>query len=326
MPLAHETLSPGEAVLTAEFIDFLRNASAARYPSGVMRRFNQSRHAGCVDAEFTVLPGLPEELRVGLFAQSRTCRAWVRFASAASTSDRERDVRGMSISVKGVPGANLTPGISSQDFVLNSHPVMMASGVTEFLALLRANEAGGFQRAWYFLTHPKAARVALASRQHHTSHLEIPYWSTTPYLFGEGRAVKYVVRPSSAHKSILPAQLTDNYLRDRLRSHLASSEASFDFMVQFQVDERRTPIEDASVEWPAEVSPYRGVARIRIPPQDIDSPGRMESCERTAFNPWHALAEHRPLGGMNRARREIYSALARFREERRSGSQPPGGA
>jgi hypothetical protein len=32
-----------------------------------------------------------------------------------------------------------------------------------------------------------------------------------------------------------------------------------------------------------------------------------------AFNPWHSLAEHRPLGGMNRARREIYAAMAEFR-------------
>jgi hypothetical protein len=58
------------------------------------------------------------------------------------------------------------------------------------------------------------------------------------------------------------------------------------------------------------------VARIVIPRQDIDAAGRDAQCEQTAFNPWHCLAEHRPLGNMNRARREIYTAMAKLRAER----------
>ena len=34
------------------------------------------------------------------------------------------------------------------------------------------------------------------------------------------------------------------------------------------------------------------------------------------FNPWHSLMAHTPLGGMNRARREIYRAMAEFRRSR----------
>jgi hypothetical protein len=57
------------------------------------------------------------------------------------------------------------------------------------------------------------------------------------------------------------------------------------------------------------------VARIRIPTQSIDDPGRTTQCEQTAFNPWHCLPEHRPLGSMNRARREIYRAMAQYRTQ-----------
>ena len=99
----------------------------------------------------------------------------------------------MSISIADVPGENLTPGSRSQDFVLNSHPVMVAPDAREFLALLEANEAGGLRRVLYFASHPALARIGLAARQHPTCHLDIPYWSTTPYLFGSGRAVKYIV-------------------------------------------------------------------------------------------------------------------------------------
>ena len=43
----------------------------------------------------------------------------------------------MSIKVRSVAGENLTPGETAQDFVLNSHPVMMAPGTREFLELLQ---------------------------------------------------------------------------------------------------------------------------------------------------------------------------------------------
>ncbi len=100
--LAEETIAPDEAALTADFISFLKEASAKRHPTGTVPRFNQGRAAGCVDAELTVPPGLPAELQVGLFARPRTYRARIRFASAASQSDREKDVRGMSIKVADV--------------------------------------------------------------------------------------------------------------------------------------------------------------------------------------------------------------------------------
>ena len=314
--LAEEIMAPDEAAVVGEFITFLREASARRYPTGVIRRFNQARHSGCVEAEFTVLDTLPPEHRVGLFARPRTFPAFIRFANAASVSDREKDLRGMSIKVRSVDGDNLTPGETAQDFVLNSHPVMTAPGTREFLALLRAVEAGGLTRAFYFLSHPKATRVALAARQNPPSHLDISYWSTTPYLYGEGRAVKYIARPHATRKHDPPRRLTDTYLRDALISHLAHSDATFDFMIQFQTDSKTMPIEDASVEWKEQDSPYIPVARIRIPQQKLDSAERETACEQVAFNPWHAIAAHRPLGNFNRARRDIYNAMAGFRESR----------
>ena len=311
--LAEETVAPDEAAVTAEFIAFLKDVSIKRHPSGVMPRFNQGRAAGCVHAEFVVPTDLAPDLRVGLFAQPGTYPARIRFANASSRSDTDRDTRGMSIKVSGTRGANLTPGTSDQDFILNSHPVMMVGGTRDFLALLRAVEAGGVRTALYFLTHPRAAAAAAASRQHASSHLEIPYWSTTPYLFGAGRAVKYIARPASPQRTPLPSPITGNYLAERLASHLASQEAVFDFLVQFQTDARRMPIEDASVEWRERDSPYRRVAQIRIPRQ---APASADACEQLSFNPWHALTEHCPLGDFNRARREIYRVMAEFRLRR----------
>jgi hypothetical protein len=86
-------------------------------------------------------------------------------------------------------------------------------------------------------------------------------------------------------------------------------------MIQFQTDSHRMPIEDASIEWKEEDSPYVPVARVHIPPQSADDAALQAEGERMAFNPWHCLEEHRPLGNMNRARRRIYEAMAAFRAE-----------
>lgn len=313
---AEEVVSPDEAAVVASFVKFIEEASARRNPTGTVKRFNQGRAAGCVQAEFTVLDSLTAEHRVGLFSAPRTYTAWIRFANAASKTDREKDVRGMSIKVSGVAGENLTPGETCQDFVLNSHPVMVAPNTREFLEAMKALDAGGFQQARYFLTHPRAALIGLRARRQPPSHLDIPYWSATPYLFGPGRAVKYHVRPASGVVSSVPANLTDTYLTDALKKRLSQEDAFFELTVQFQTNARTMPIEDASVEWSERESPYVPLARIRIPKQAIDQGDTESRCESIAFNPWHALPAHRPLGNMNRARKEIYRAMAAFRGRR----------
>ena len=313
--LAQETIAADESATIAQFIAFLQESSARRprAPGAPIGRFNQTRAAGCVDAEFAVPPDLPAPLRVGLFAQPATYRARVRFANATSTSDRERDIRGMSVKVFGVAGENLTAGVTEQDFVLNSHPVMMAADARTFLELLQANEAGGLRRILYFIAHPKAARIARAAQQQPTCHLDIPYWSATPYLFGEGRAVKYRMRPAPGQRPSAAATGTASYLTDALRMRLAAGEAVFELGVQFQTDADHMPIEDASVEWPMDAAPFQPVATLRIPSQRFDSPEQVSHCETMSFNPWHALVPHRPLGSMNRARRAIYDAMSAFR-------------
>jgi hypothetical protein len=98
---------------------------------------------------------------------------------------------------------------------------------------------------------------------------------------------------------------------------LSQADATFDFCVQFQTDPEKMPIENAMVEWDEKASPYRKVATIRIPQQAFESFDQMGLAETIAFNPWSSLQEHQPLGGMNRARRAIYTELAKLRHAER---------
>jgi len=84
--------------------------------------------------------------------------------------------------------------------------------------------------------------------------------------------------------------------------------------VQLWADAERQPIEDASIDWPVSISPYRTVATIRLPRQDAYGTERVRYFdERMTFRPAHSLSVHRPLGSVMRARLQVYEALSAFR-------------
>jgi hypothetical protein len=85
-------------------------------------------------------------------------------------------------------------------------------------------------------------------------------------------------------------------------------------MVQVQADPFLMPIEDATVKWPEDVSPYVPVARLRLLPQRFDSDEQLAFADVLRYNPWHSLPEHKPLGNSNRARKQMYWELARLRQ------------
>ncbi len=77
------------------------------------------------------------------------------------------------------------------------------------------------------------------------------------------------------------------------------------------MNEATTPIEDASVDWP---TAYTTVARLTLPRQDTALDAALaKQVEAAVFDPWQALAAHRPLGDVMRARRVVYFASQKGR-------------
>jgi hypothetical protein len=96
---------------------------------------------------------------------------------------------------------------------------------------------------------------------------------------------------------------------------LNARDVEIDFRVQLQTDPFLMPIENAAVLWPERLSPRVSVATIRIPRQVFDSPAQINFEKRLSYNPWHCIAEHRPLGNQSRARKRMYLALSKFRHD-----------
>ena len=84
-----------------------------------------------------------------------------------------------------------------------------------------------------------------------------------------------------------------------------------EFMVQFQEDPNRDLIESTAIPW--RKPQFRTVARLHIPVQDFNSADHQQFDESMTFNPWHCWPEHRPVGGINRARRDVMRAIQEFR-------------
>lgn len=320
MHKAFETRESNEAALIAEMIAILQRKMAHDYARGETRRDAHPKTVGLVRGSFRIEPELPERFRVGLFATPASFECWVRASNSSGKvqSDAIADARGLAIKLLAPHGKKVAADTPlGQDFVLLSSPVMPLGTIALFRdAVYYTIESSPLLLAAKFaLTGHALALLGLVGlRIQPSSPLDIQYWSTTPYLFGAERAVKYSLLPTSKRRSEKPDKPGEEYLAEAMQAHLAKHEASFDFCVQLQA--KGMPIEDASQRWDERKSPFVKVATLTIPAQKFRTAQRQELAERLAFAPDHALPEHAPLGGLNRARGKIYKALAKFRHKR----------
>lgn len=298
------------AVVTAMIETQVRTAAI----SPPARRDAHPKAHGCVSAQVRVLGELPAPLRTGLFATPGVYAAWIRFSNGSGKlqADRIGDARGMAIKVMGVAGS----ASGTQDLIVINHPVFFVRNAVDYIAFQRAtNPAGFFFPGWnpfQFRLHELLAALAVTRRKVSTP-LNTTYWSMTPFLFG-AVPCKFSVRPVGA-PSMFEDRSTPNFLHDNLAKALNAADAQFDLCVQRQTDAKSMPVEDPTIPWSETAAPFVPVARITIPRQSFDRPVRIAFGENLSFTPWHGLPEHRPLGGINRARRAVYETISRVRHE-----------
>jgi hypothetical protein len=322
-----ETIPPDEASTIQDFIARDKRAHNAAYPAGtkpVLRRVHAKSH-GLVTARFTVESNLPKKYRVGVFAEPRTFDAVVRSSNGARTvgPDTGADARGLSIKLFDVPGTKLLddePDATTHDFVLLNHDVFFirnAADFSEFFGkLLRWGHPGFFIVS---LFPPRLrfheAKIIFESTRAVENPLAIRYWSESPYRLG-ALAVKYSLVPRLVAPEATVKVKGDNYLRQVMKMQLEHGGVDFDFMVQEQLDSKSMPIEDPTIRWDEKKSPFTKIATLHLPAQAFDTPARDEANEALSFTPWHALPEHRPLGGINRMRMHAYRSSQIVRHER----------
>jgi hypothetical protein len=319
--------APNEDELAEKLVQLLRRTVEQRFLQGMTYRGVNTKSHAAVRANFIVDPDLPEHLRVGLFRTPRTYPAWIRFSSTLPDPlpDNDRDLRGLAIKLMDVDGVTLLEPDSdahTHDLTFITPDTFLTSTPEDFLSF---GEAGGLNAkkspfdllrlAVFMLAHLDVLINLLKSQKRIGSLLEVPWYSSTPYLFGDS-AVKYSLRPWLEPRTPVPQNPSNNYLREGLARQLDEAQAGFDFRIQFQLDPYKQPIEDALVPWREQDSPWHKIATVVIPKQKTDSPEQLMFCENLSMNPWRCFPEHRPLGGVNRVRRRIYYEGSKFRHQK----------
>jgi hypothetical protein len=322
---AFERVPPDEQLHIDRLIDNIRKLLQDRYAGKQTLRDAHPKMHGLVQAQLEVASDVPRELAHGLFAEpGKIYKAWARLSNQHQdpSPDARRDTRGLALKLLDVPGDKLLDGEESSpchDFIFLSTPRFVARDVAEFDELINAVVQ---KSLWSALRSLPAGARHLLSLRRHTSPLETTYFSVVPSLLGPC-PVKLTIAPQDSRRSALPRPPGKDYLRERMVEQLRERDHVFDVLVQRYVDARRTPIEDPTVQWPSE---RERVASLRIVKQEFDTPARRELGENLAFNPFRCLPEHRPLGGINRARRQVYRAISKFRLNRNGvvSKEPPG--
>ncbi|MDP2136181.1 MAG: hypothetical protein Q8J99_21490 [Sulfuritalea sp.] len=285
---------------------------SAKYGKG--RALHRKPQLG-LHGRFEVQDGLPGHARHGLFAEPGSYDAWVRLSNGGPDrqSDRKPDVRGFSIKLRGLDGPDaLGAGATdSQDFLLINHPAFAFAGADEFVGLAKHLVKGPgallrylASRYGFFGALGMVKRLGATFKRPFTGFATESFYSAAPLACGP-----YAVRVRLLAASDQPKAGAANDWAGDFLGRLQGEPLQFSLQLQFFVDEARTPIEDASVDWPEDVAPYVTVGVLSIPPQDPHSAAGQElaaAIEAAAFDPWCALMDHRPLGEVMRARKVVY--------------------
>ena len=310
---------------------------------------------GCVVGNFEINKDIAPNLQVGLFSKpGKRYKTLIRYSNASvrlspDLENGENGSRGMAIKIFDVDGEMLVKdkGANNQDFLMINTPAFAFPNVRSYQRLtnaLLASPSGVDPRAafaegsdWTDEDRENLKKTLKSLGQIKSkivrNPLEVQYFAAAPSTFGNDRVMKFSAAPCGGEKTQIPfndpSEATPNYLHEALASTMSQGEnVCFDLKIQVQsIDQVKADrknsdvskgdlIEDATREW--DKIPFLNVAKITIPtPQAVDlADPTQQDCKSQAFNPWHSLAEHKPLGGINRLRRPVYIHSA---DNRRQG-------
>lgn len=321
-----EVFRDDEAAQTQRAAENFVNVIKETTTSYAARGAHAKGHA-CVKAYFKVVDSINAELRHGIFQEpGKTYKSWIRFSNGSSnlakSQDANKDSRGMALKLINIHEEGLElleEEIETQDFLMHNNPVFFSASVEDYNKLVESEN-----KILSFLEGKNPFKWRLRELGHVLDTLAPPpysplwddYFSNTAYRLGPHN-IKFSAQSCSAAPDTITQDQSDaDFLRKTMAEELAIKEACFKFMVQLQIADKYMPIEDPSIEWKEEDSPYKTVATISIAPQQFDTEEQQQFCEDLSFSPWNALAAHRPIGQLNRIRKQVYAASSRYRHKK----------
>lgn len=270
---------------------------------------------GVARGRLEMLRDIPDDLKVGVFAHDRLT-AWMRFSSDTSpTSPDLQSTIGIGLKVFGVPGEKAWGGEGeTADFIMQNYPVFFVDDAKTMCEFTYAGVVQGDYPGW-LKHHPRTNHILNEMAKVEGSVLTTTYWGILPFGAGQAQAVKYRLDPETPPENV--SNDAADYLAADMAARLSHDEYRFRFMVQRRTNPETMPLDEATVEWPEDESPFIQVATLVIPRQDVCARGQAEYGQSLAFNIFRVPTEQAPVpeSSIAAVRRAVYAASADTRHE-----------
>ena len=302
-----EDVRPDEAEQHARFVEqivAMQTRFNGKYGPG---RLTHRKTVAGLKGRLDVAEDLSDYAAQGLFAWPGTHQAVVRMANGSFAPDLDAlpDLRGFAVSVRGLDGPGALGGRTDrQDFVLNNVPAFGFTDFRDFADVFEPSSRGTAAIARFLVGRDgpvrgtlKMGKLVRSQLRPFSGYASASFHSATPVQWG----------PYAAHVHIEPVGATRDLLAWRdfgadIRERLQRGPLTWHVRAQFYTDPKQTPIEDWNALWRSE----KVTVGTLVLAESTD-------VETDRFDPWAALAEHRPLGEIMRVRKLAYEASSKNR-------------
>lgn len=298
-----ETVSADEKERFARQATLIRDAHAQKNAALGPGRFLHRKALFSASGTLTVLPGLPEAARHGLFALEGTHPAVVRLSHGSFDvrANTRPDIRGFALKVTGLSGPSSLGGTTDhQDFLMINHDAFASRTSDEFLEITTTVATKGEWGLLGLLVRRYGLGSALKRLQLLLATMSKPFAGYNAEVFST--AVPVALGPYAGKvrlRPLAPVRMVGKDTGLDIAGQVARGPLVYEVAVQFYTDEATTPIENPPVRWPESESPFVPVARLTLTKAEAD-------LEALKFDPWGGLADHRPLGEIMRSRKGAY--------------------
>ena len=299
--------------LVEMFVNIIQQGRIATGQCPALRPVFLKSH-GVAHGVFRIKKDIAADLQVGLFSGTEY-PCWIRFSSdTLPANDDYKSTVGIGLKLFDTPTPKIfgNPNDNTFDFIMQNMDVFFVETAKEMCEFTKAGVVDGDYTP-YLEAHPKTKAILDEMAKPVGSALAIPYWAILPFRFGSDRYAKYKLEPTIEVPPPSHPPTEPSYLANDLANRLLEREHVFRFCVQLRTDKTTMPLDEATVAWPVDSSPFIHVADVIFPKQDIHHGNQSVYGENLSWNIWRVTEDHRPVGSIADARRAVYEVAARLR-------------
>jgi hypothetical protein len=327
-------------------------ASAQAEGGGRVVRDAHAKGFGLARGEVEILSDLPTPYAQGIYSTPGRHEAMVRFSNGTNHIGADKFLpagAGIGLKIFDIEGKTLLedePDSRTFDYAMINYPIFFINTVEHYIfiqglfaqigTIPPPNQLPDEKKArlYHFLHDWVTGKGTLPPEQWAWEELaafvqlaQIPYVNlllSTYWTMGALRHGDYIAKVRVAPvkefadrvvRRTLDVNSAQQVFRPALVAELRERPYEFDIQVQLCTDLDHMPVENLTVRWPENISPFVTVAKLRLPQQDIGGDDNFELMDATSMSPWRVTEEHRPLGNIMRSRKEAYRQSSILRHQ-----------